>query len=324
MNKVSLLLIILLLGCTGSSGVEPIKGMTSDGISILRAELTRQEVEAGDDVDLLLQIQNTGAANVQKLEAKLIRHGSFTVLCSGGQACEDTAQIITKLSPPDLRLNTEGEVSELFWTLTPEAVSTPVDKEFSIKISYDYMSEATQEIPILSKDRLDEIRIAGDEVAPGSSTRTEGPIKVSIKTPEYEIAKEKSDDAKEGLNTFNFEILLENIGKGAVRSESAPPMESWCAEESLNCVDEVEVTLSGAHASDVIECENYSAEMVKKSSKSVVLELIKLWQGDTARISCQMTVAAGQTEEYPIITATASYQYSIDAPLSVHVVPSRG
>ncbi|MDP7260345.1 MAG: hypothetical protein QGI80_00055, partial [archaeon] len=66
----------------------------------------------GGEIDLLLQVQNTGHFDAIDVDVMLFGCGTSEESTDATWVCDDYSDLEAKLSKPDLELNVPGEITE--------------------------------------------------------------------------------------------------------------------------------------------------------------------------------------------------------------------
>ena len=136
--------IVVFSGCTNQGGI---KGSGSgDGVKISSFIVDPPEVEGGETVYLLMDIQNVGGAIAQNIRAELIG------LPSGWGGVGNPAGNPGTLYPPEKGI--QGEIATIQWTLTSPPSRTDIDYPVEGQITYDYSTKSETLVRLVSRDWL--------------------------------------------------------------------------------------------------------------------------------------------------------------------------
>jgi len=303
-----LLSIFFILGCISqespAGGVE----VSADGVRFVDFGADKGMMASGEVVGALVRVQNVGERKAEDVQICISRKGQFRVdeiaLC----AASDIP--MRDLNAPDERVGLPGQSYEKYFTLTAPEAEFPVRQTLTAEARYGYSSEGTKEIPLLTRERMNELAESGAEIKAGSMVSSKSPLKIEIET------RDPVQVGAGGEKDVSFDIVLTNIGKGAVRSREAELPER-CGGQALNCVDTIQIYLvESAETPDEITCRGADG-----TGKERTIEGVAMWQGETARINCRLHVELGtDAERYPLIRAIARYSYYIQRNIEVEVL----
>ena len=246
MKKALLLLsIALVLGCLQSASVPEVE-VSPDGVRITAFSVDKNPVQSNELIGFLIRIQNVGEMPADDACICIKRKGGFgfptTVLCP---SCTTRG-----LNAPDARIGMPGQTHEVYWQVRAPEIQFPLEQQITAKTSYKYTTVATKEIPILTKERIDELRESTAELYKGASTLTKSPVKLEIQ------AQDPIQVDLSGTKAFPFDIVLSNIGKGNVERDTSTSL-GWCGDEKLNCIDSLEVSiLEEVGKQEIVFCED--------------------------------------------------------------------
>lgn len=295
------MLLVASLGCIASQEPSQISRSTGMMVSSFYAEDT--ELRGGDMTNMVLELENVGDAQAGNIDISVVNNGGFAL---------DTPVYQKTLSAPDTSTSLPGGRDKIVWRLTAPKVDFPVKKTITVKIGFDYNSEFTKEIPIITYDKS---RAGG--VQKGIETNSEGPVSIRILSEDPVLLPSGAT-----TGTANFKVIIENTGGGTLRSDTADPG-SWCQGETLDCIDQVRVDIASSdpsvHNYTQIGCENYDGTLA--FSGSAVLNNVKLWKGGSTVINCKISIDMQDSDErHLVLKSTASYRYYYENELQFSLV----
>jgi hypothetical protein len=136
-----IIFVVLLSGCGGRTRIEASK----DGVKILSFIVEPSEVEGGELVYLLMDIQNLGGAAANNIRAQLVGlPQEWNVGSPEGKP--------DMLYPPEGGM--EGEMASIQWTLTAPESQTTIDYPVEGMITYGYSTNLESLVRIANRDWL--------------------------------------------------------------------------------------------------------------------------------------------------------------------------
>ncbi|MEM5793028.1 MAG: hypothetical protein QXY45_01540 [Candidatus Aenigmatarchaeota archaeon] len=146
MKKIGILLLILSIflisGCTQKGGGG---GGSGSGIIISSLIVDPPEIEGGEEVYILMDLQNVGGALAQNIETNLIG------LPSGWNIVDHYGNP-GQLYPPEK--NIQGELATVQWTLLAPHSNTDIDYPFEVQVKYSYSTRTETLIRMVNRDWL--------------------------------------------------------------------------------------------------------------------------------------------------------------------------
>ncbi len=301
MRCLLLVLLVASLGCIASQ--EPVQISRSAGLIISSFYAEDTELRGEDMTNMVLELENVGDADAGNIDISLLNTGGFTV---------DSPVYQKTLSPPDTSTNLPGGRDKIIWRLTAPKVDFPVKKSIKMKLGFDYKTEITKEIPIITYDKS---RAGG--VPRGIETNSEGPVSISILSEDPILLS-----SGKASGTANFKLIVENTGGGTVRTGRASPG-GWCQGETLDCIDQVKVEIASSdpavHNYVQIGCEDYAGNLA--FARSVTLGDVKLWKGGNTVINCKISIDMQDSDErHLVLKSTVAYRYYYENELQFSLV----
>lgn len=302
---VPLAFVVLVSGCTDtSSGVSFGKGIVITGW-----EPDFSSVESGEGVSLQLKIQNTGRSDAENVQAKIINI-NMDEWGTGFGWTGDEKDFGTMLAP-DEQSDTPGQTETTMWML--EAPELPEGMEFTyqpmVRVTYDYVTRAAKPITLVTTEELRRIVQQGKTLSGKTTTSTEGPLTVQIRTGNF--VKTKDIDQEFPIYILITNDLWESGGSVIPSSGSwGGGWGSWGSEEERY---PVKMTLTLPERMSLV---NEGSEYCSTSG-----ETVELWKGKTSEITCKVRVDdPPDVVEEALIQVELEYTYYIDASTSVKVI----
>ncbi len=289
-----IMLIVLSSGCVfPGGGGETVKFGPGVRIITWEPDLKGQPYLSGDRVKLLLKVQNMGEYDAKDVRAEL--YGISLTEWGAVWSEEDLGD----LKAANEQYNTPGETRTKQWILEAPVLpkGTEVLYEPKVRVSYDYTTVATKPVTIVDADELRRLIHQGKTI-PGEPTRyTSGPLSVEIITGDF-IKTEGRDPY------LPIHIIIRNIGEGTISNEG------YYGWGDVEMDYPIEVTVKVPHTMHIVggeECTGGS-------------EVIEMWQGREAEVTCEVTVEPVEISQKEIIEVDVKYRYQVDATTQVKVI----
>ncbi len=296
---VPLAVVVMVSGCTGGdTGVS-----FGNGIVITGWEPDFSSVDSEEPVGLQLKIQNTGRADAENVVAQIINI-NMDEWGTGFGWFGDEKDFGT-LVAPDEQSGTPGQTETTIWNL--EAPELPEGMKFTyepmIRVTYDYKTKAVKPITLVTTEELRRLVQSGMTLSGETTTYTEGPLSVEIRTGNFVKTGEIDQE-------FPIYILITDIGGGYVVPSSGFWGTGWWGSDDEWAPVEMTITLP-----DSISLESEGSEYCSTSG-----ETIELWKGKTAEITCMVSVDdPPDVREEGLIQVELEYTYYIDESTFVEV-----
>jgi hypothetical protein len=295
-NQKALLLILPLLaavmvsGCTGSG-----TGVTiGNGMAILNWEPTYSSVESGDELQLRIRIQNQGEAIAKDVRAVL---SGINLEDWNGRWARGEEIDIGDLLPPDSIQGTQGQVAQDTFDIVAPDLPKGTTQQYnpSIRIYYDYKTNAAKQITLVNENELKRLQDKGETISSTDTKTSAGPLKVTVTTGKFIKARESGSYYS---NTFPITIDIQNVGGGVVSYQDHPE-------------DDYKVD---------IDMDYPSSRLRLLDCKEVDDGYFTLWKGKDASITCnmQITYPPLSTEENNI-KIYLDYEYYVDSRTTIAV-----
>ncbi len=265
----ALAIVIIFAGCLGSGEKKEPTGVGLY-ISDFHAPV---EVDAGDQFDVDLIVQNIGDQKAENINAELFQTSGIKIL---------TAQTQTEqsLQPPKQETGIGGDEKVFTWLLEAPSVRNTETKSLQARITYDYTSTASSNLYVVSKREFDEKGARSFQTYSESSA---GPVALGIiPMPAFKVPPGGTLANVE----INFEI--ENTGSGIVQNSEIRDFtillknEPFERDITTNCPD-------------------------------IVGGKLKLYGGDQRRtIKCSFVLLFSQESISYIVEASIKYTYYFD------------
>lgn len=294
----SLILTVAVSGCV-QFGQEKESAKYGKGVLINNFEAFPSEVFSGEEVDLVLDVQNKGGRVARDIEARI-----FSL---GGMNCDETETTISRLDPPTEDF--EGEVATRTFTCTTPSVPGGVESEISptVRVYYNYSTAARVPVPVLERDEYRR-RLRRDESLPSlpSTTVSNGPLSVKIKSRSPAVVQSSNTEDE---RRFRLSIEANNLLSGTVYNYKSHP------DPDQDDYDVIHATVSVGKGR--LKCSNKDWEDDGVQSLNDDLRA-----GKTLRISCNVELDRDQIRqsmEIPVQVDLA-YGYFLSESASFTVV----
>jgi hypothetical protein len=294
--------VVLVSGCTGQEGdVSYGRGVEIIGFE---SDLGSLAVESGDDVGLMLKIQNKGEVDATNVEAQLI--GIDVAEWRGSYGLFDETKDLGNLMAADPVTKTEGQTKTAEWSL--EAPDLPEGTDYTyepiVRVFYNYQTKAVKPITLVDVNELKRIIQQGKSL-PGESTQSSaGPLTVQIKTGEFLKTQKEWEP-------FPLNIIITNNLWGSGGSVIGTGDLGWVGTQWETKQYPVYVKL--------ILPEGMST--VSSSPGCGSGDWVNLWKGGTADITCEVRI--DNAPEYRVdklIQVEIAYRYYMDASTRIKVI----
>jgi hypothetical protein len=292
--------VVFVSGCLGpSDGVSYGKGVAITGFE---SDLGALAIESGDDVGLLLKVQNQGEVDALDVEAQII--GIDLDEWGTGFTWTDTERL-NDLKAADPVTNTEGQTKTAQWDL--EAPELPRGTEFTyeprVRVFYDYETKAVKPITLVDVAELRRI-IQQGKTLPGESTRSSaGPFSIEIKTGDF-VKTQDYDDP------FDLNVIITNDlwESGGSVIEGSGYFGGFGFDQFQYPV-KITITLP----------EGMSLESSDECSTSGAW--VNLWKGKSKEMTCSIRIDdPPEFRQEKLIQVELEYRYFIDATTTIKVV----
>jgi len=205
-------LAVLITGCTGSPEVSDLLGYP--GVSITEFYSLSSTVMEGGEIDLLLQVQNTGHFDARDVDVMLFGCGTSEESDDATWVCDEYSDLEAKLSKPDLELNVPGEIAETQFRLTAPSniIGGKVSHTFLSRVRYDYSTSAGADVVLSSFENW---KASNQQIDVGAlnSYSTDSPMSIEINVPSKPVILPA--DSNEG-KFITIAVIIRNSGNGIV------------------------------------------------------------------------------------------------------------
>jgi hypothetical protein len=295
-------LVVFTSGCTApgsSGGISYGKGVIIQGFE---SDMGSLSVESGDEISLMLKVQNQGELDALNVEAKII--GIDLDEWGTGFAWSDDKNL-GDLHPPDPITKTEGQSKTTQWNL--EAPELPTGTEFSyeprVRVFYDYETKAVKPITLVDVDELKTIIQQGKTLSGEATRSSAGPMTIEIRTGDF--VKTQNYDDPFPLNVFITNDLWET---GGSVTEGSGYYGGWGFDKFQY---PVKVTLTLPSGMSLVSSEGCSTSG----------EWVNLWKGKSAEITCEVRITdPPEYRQEKVIQAKVEYRYYLDALTTINVI----
>lgn len=302
-------LVLLTSGCTWPPG-----GVTSIGSGVAINEFipSLSTVNSGDEVKLMLKIENKGSTDALNVKAELtgINLDEWTALF--GDLFTET---IGTLHGVDKEGNIPGGTSQKQWTLEAPMLPKGTSHDYNpeVRVSYDYKTTATRAVTIVDKDELQRIVQRGGSLPSSRPTEySDGPIQVDIVTKNVKTSKEMgrnydifpvhiritNKDWSAGGTLINDQSL--GVGYGGIGTNLLYPIQIRITPP---------IGTAFVFSNVFAENDDCSSVLVKE-----------MWKGHETELTCELEVVDPPNyKEDRLITVELTYRYQLPATTQVQV-----
>ena len=207
-------LAVLVTGCTGSPEVSDLLGYP--GVSITEFYSLSSTVMEGGEIDLLLQVQNTGHFDARNVDVMLFGCGTSEESDDATWVCDEYSDLEAKLSKPNLELNVPGEIAETQFRLTAPSniIGGKVSHTFLSRVRYDYSTSAGADVVLSSFENW---KASNQQIDVGAlnSYSTDAPMSIEINVPSKPVIL-PADSNEDKFITIA--VIIRNSGNGIVNS----------------------------------------------------------------------------------------------------------
>ncbi len=205
-------LAVLITGCTGSPEVSDLLGYP--GVSITEFYSLSSTVMEGGEIDLLLQVQNTGHFDARDVDVMLFGCGTSEESDDATWVCDEYSYLEAKLSKPNLELNVPGEIAEKQFRLTApdNIIGGKVSHTFLSRVRYDYSTSAGADVVLSSFENW---KASNQQIDVGAlnSYSTDSPMSIEINVPSKPVIL-PADSNEDKFITIA--VIIRNSGNGIV------------------------------------------------------------------------------------------------------------
>jgi hypothetical protein len=296
-------LVVFVSGCTGTGNtVSYGKGVI---IENFESDLGSLAVESGDDVGLLLRIQNQGELEAGDVEAELYN----VDLSEWGTGFSWTGEKkdLGNLLAPDPRTNTEGETQTVQWYLEAPDLPKNTERTYTpyVRVYYDYKTNAQKPVTLVDDEELRRLIQQGKTLPGGITDTSAGPFSVEIKTGDF-IKTQRTDDPFP-LNIFITNDLWESGGSVI----EGTGFFGGFGFDSFQYPVRVTITLPPG-----ISLTGEGSDGCSTSG-----EWINLWKGKTAELTCEIRIDdPPDVREEKFIEVELEYRFYTDSSTTVKVI----
>lgn len=290
---------LLLVGTLATSGCVQLGGEEQpakygNGVMITSFEAVPGTVFAGDDYDLILDVQNKGGRTAKDVNAY------FYSVAQG----EFKNKKVT-LDPPTKEI--AGQRHTFSWSpdspTLPQGITRTLNPK--VRVFYKYQTIGAARLPVISKSEYKR-RVKRDRKLPQKEpvTVSRGPFSIQIKGE----SPARVEDTQ-GERTFRIYIVAKNLLDGTPYYRGAHPSSSQNLPrgDSLDTV-EMEININSTNAELTSTCDQYTS-----------FNNITIRRGEVIRESCEVNVSTVEpVQEIPIMVRLR-YGYFLSSETSVKV-----
>lgn len=293
-------LVVLVSGCTapGGDGTSFGSGVAITGFESDYPGLT---LESGDEVSLLLKVQNKGEVDATNVDAQLF--GIDLGEWGTGFSWTGETQDLGTLLAADAQTNTVGQTKTAQWNLeTPELPKgTDVTYNPRVRVLYDYQTKAAKSITLVDVDELRKLIQQGRTIQGEPTQTSAGPFRVEIRTGNF--IKTQSYDDPFPLNIFITNNLWESGGSVVEGSDFGYGYDQYKYPVKVKLTLPDGMSLSGSG-----------------SGCSTSGEWVDLWKGKSSELTCEISITnPPEISVKKLIQVELDYRFSADASTSIRV-----
>lgn len=288
------LILVLISGCIQFGG--PATG--GYGVEITRFGGYYEEVESGDQFDLMVDVKNTGGTTARNVKAFL--HG----ISSSEWQFRGAKEVSRELKGPDEEMGIEGETDFAKWTLTAPQLIEGVRYTYTprVRVFYKYSTLASTSVPALSESEYKRM-VSKDLELPrqGTTSVSKGPLGVEVNTRSPIIVRRGGEEFRVVIKVSNL------IPKGSTFNPNYIHAAPNIPERAMN---EFRIKISAPDVSP------------RKCNAFRGWDTIELRRGDEATYNCELFIPTHQvkTRKDIPVHVELDYGYLIDDKTSITVV----
>ncbi|MBI4020135.1 MAG: hypothetical protein HY367_02280 [Candidatus Aenigmarchaeota archaeon] len=195
--------VVIVSGCT-SGGPS-----TGPGVQILQWEPDLAQVDSGEHVKLIFEVQNQGTEEALNVFSRL----SGIDPNDWAPISPSTDILLNDLLPFDQRTGTPGATETDIYDLLAPELPEGIRQTYSptLSIYYTYRTTASKQITIVNEDELSVLAQQGKSLPTQPSQSSSGPMTIQINTPGPVRAVTTGFT---GFKTFPIQFDIRNIGGG--------------------------------------------------------------------------------------------------------------
>ncbi len=277
MRYLPILLLVLILGCTGTQSTPLSAKATAVSIKSFTSDM--DQVYEDGEFTLNLLVENEGAFEATDVVADLFLVGAFRPIngdtwvtnaeaaekkciedCGDDAPCKadctkDQAKALAekldifwtkparRMRAPDIELEVPGDMYEYRWELlAPDNIGTAIQEypfTFKVDLGYDYKSSAWAQVPLLKYSRIQQLKQSDQSLPESQSEEFPSPISIDVNFQEPVLFKKSGDPVE-------LRVVLNHNQGGFIKADETvdnkDEMGCSCCGEQLNCIDNVTIT----------------------------------------------------------------------------------
>jgi len=247
MRYLPILLLVLILGCTGTQSTPLSAKATAVSIKSFTSDM--DQVYEDGEFTLNLLVENEGAFEATDVVADLFLKGAFRQSDGQGNAKDPEGpnfweKLPRRMRAPDIELEVPGDTYEYRWELlAPDNIGTAIQEypfTFKVDVGYDYKSSAWAQVPLLKYSRIQQLKQSDQDIPDSKSEEFPSPISIDVNFQEPVLFKASGDPVE-------LRVVLNHNQAGFIKADENPEnkdeMGCSCCGEKLNCVDKVTLEL---------------------------------------------------------------------------------
>ena len=285
----TLVLIVIVSGCTGTDIFPNNSAPAGNGVRIISFEPELSSIYSGEETTFMLKIKNMGsfaATGTVKIDLSEWR----------GQCSTNQVRDFSNLIAPDSEVGTEGEEATFTWKCTApdienegsEGLHIPYEPRavVTVKGARSLTSKSVTLVP--TKELLD-IQNSGSALPSELVSKSASPVDIDIKV-------KGPVRLMTGTNSISFPVTITvtNVGGGIVEGST------------------VELNVEAGSGLNLLQ-----------SGECDLNRPLYLWRGRSQSITCEMSANNVETLTQARIVASATYDYTTTASTQIEVIGKR-
>ncbi|MBI4176035.1 MAG: hypothetical protein HY518_02440 [Candidatus Aenigmarchaeota archaeon] len=281
--------VVLVSGCIGGGGPA-----TGPGVTVLQWKPDLTQVDSGEHVKLIFEVQNQGTEYALNVVARLsgIDPSDWAPVSPG------TDILLNDLLRFDARTGTQGGTdTDIYDVLAPE-LPDGIKQTYNptLSIYYTYRTTASKQVTVVNEDELSNLAQQGKSLPSQPSQTSSGPINFQIQTP----GPVRATTTGFRLKSFPVRFDISNIGGGYLTRLN---------DHSLDNKVLMTVDLPSGLDFTTPDCQALRGG-----------NLVDIVSGIDRSITCEIQITSPPTiSEARNIIITLSYDYRVDRTTTVEV-----
>ncbi len=291
-------------GCIRTSPETPT--VTRDGIVITSFYPSLDEVSAGKNLRLTMEIENRGSNATPNVIACVIGpyERSEEAVTQGmwylkSESCYGATKTLSPFDPE----SQSGGSARFIWELQAPNLQYPQERtdRFKGRVYYEYSSETTVKVPVYTMSEYLAVKQKGEDFESVEVTKTLAPVDISVSVKEPIIAEDGYFIIKITVTNKGGGVVFDSEGSFGNATASPPDL-----EDKIGVIRMQYTVPSGL----TIDCDN----------------TIEIFKGNSRTVSCEVEIQNPEnikTMKIFPITIKAKYGYYVERETSVKVLGTR-